>query len=293
MKSRNFILNKKKIIVTGAAGFVGRNIVKQLIKQNYTIISVDKKNTNIKSKNHKYYKSSIKNFFSKRKINNLHAIIHLASDPRNNYYYLKPELALENISNTFLILDYIKSLKIKPILIFSSTKQIELDILTKNIGPYSISKKCSEDIIDFYSKNFGINSYILRFSDVFSLNNNPKNKALKKFIDKCANNENITIDNTSHNFEYISIDTISEGIIKILKNKINHRYINFYGNKINILFLLKKIKKILKSNSKIIIKKLIKKKIYKSRYKTLKYNVGKKNLFNSKLNLLIKNEIDN
>ena len=109
MQLKSSILNKKKIIVSGAAGFVGRNIVQKLLKENYYVISVDIKDPKIKSNNHKYYKLSVKSFFSKKKIENLYAIIHLASDPRNNYYYLKPELALDNISNTFLILTYIKN----------------------------------------------------------------------------------------------------------------------------------------------------------------------------------------
>lgn len=293
MQSKNSILSKKKIIVTGAAGFVGRNIVQKLLKENYLVISVDIKDPKIQSKNHKYYKLSVKNFFSKIKIKNLYAIIHLASDPRNNYYYLKPELALENISNTFLVLGYIKNLKVKPILIFSSTKQIELDTLAEDIGPYSMSKKSSEELINFYSKNYGFRSYIIRFTEVFSMHDNPKNKALIKFISKSKKNENIFIDNTNHNFEYINVDTICDGVIKILKNKIKFRYINFYGNKINILSLLMKIKKILNSNSKIIIKKPIKKKNDLKESKTLNYKISKNNLFYSKLKFIIGNEVKN
>jgi nucleoside-diphosphate-sugar epimerase len=293
MQLKSSILNKKKIIVTGAAGFVGRNIVQKLLKENYHVISVDIKDPKIKSKNHKYYKLSVKSFFSKKKIENLYAIIHLASDPRNNYYYLKPELALENISNTFFILAYIKNLKIKPVLIFSSTKQIELDTLAKDMGPYSISKKSSEELINFYSKNYGFRSYIIRFTEVFSMYDNPKNKALIKFISKSKKNENISIDNTNHNFAYISIEAICDGVIKILKNKIKYRFINFYGNKINILSLLMKIKRILKSDSKIIIKKFIKKKSDLKESKTLNYKVNKNNLFYSKLKLIIGNEVKN
>ena len=60
--------NKKKIIVTGAAGFIGKNLVLRLLKENYYVLSVDYKNPNIKNKNHKFHKSSIKRFFYKKKI---------------------------------------------------------------------------------------------------------------------------------------------------------------------------------------------------------------------------------
>ena len=292
MQLKNSILNKKKIIVTGGAGFIGRNIVQKLLKENYYVITVDIKNPKIKSKNHKYYKLSVKKFFSKKRIENIYAIIHLASDPRNNHYYLKPELALKSISNTFLILTHIRNLKIKPILIFSSTKQIELDTLAKNMGPYSISKKFSEELIDFYSKKYGFRAYIIRFTEVFSMHDNPKKRALIKLISKSKKNEDISIDNINHNFEYIGIEPICDGIIKILKNRIKYRYINFYGNKINILSILIKIKRILNSNSKIMIKKLIKKSDLKES-KTLKYKVNKKYFFYSKLRSIIGNEVKN
>ena len=67
MQSKNSTLNKKKIIITGAAGFVGRNVVQKLIRENYFVISVDMKDPKIKSKYHKFYKSTVKNFFLKKK----------------------------------------------------------------------------------------------------------------------------------------------------------------------------------------------------------------------------------
>ncbi len=291
MQSNHFIKNKKKIVITGAAGFVGKSVVKKLLKHNYFVISVDVKDPKIKSKNHRYFETNIKDFFLNKKIGKIFAIIHLAADPRNNLYYLKPELALENISNTFIILNYINSLKEKPILIFSSTKQIELDALSNNLGPYSISKKSSEELINFYYRNFSINSYIIRFTEVFSIKDNPKNKALRKFIKKCAKNENITIDNKKHIFEFINIDIICDGIIKILDNKIKSRHINFYGNKINILELLKKIKKIIKSKSKVIIKQNLNRKSYSKSKKNFNYKLKKKELFISNLDRLVENEL--
>ena len=54
-----------------------------------------------------------------------------------------------------------------------------------------------------------------------------------------------------------------------------------------------KIKRILNSNSKIIIKKLIKKKSDLKESKALNYKVNKNNLFYSKLKLIIGNEVKN
>ena len=176
-------------------------------------------------------------------------------------------------------------------MLFSSTKQREIDTLAKNMGPYSLSKKFSEEIIEFYAKNFGIKSYIIRFTEVFSLRNNPKNKALKKLIDKCYKNENILVEDKNHNFEFISVDVICDGIISILKNKIKSRIINFYGSKLNILDFLEKIKKTLKSKSKINVKNKSQKRAHIKIKKEINYKINKKELFTLKLKELIKNEI--
>ena len=291
MQLNNSTKNKKKVIVTGAAGFLGKGLVLKLLKENYYVISVDKKNPKIKSSNHRYYKCSIKNFFLKKKIGNIFSIIHLAADPRNNYYYLKPELALENISNMLIILNYLKKPKIKPLLIFSSTKQIEKDAQTANLGPYSISKKTCEELIEFYSKYYGVKYNIIRLSDIYSVKNNPKNKALIKILNKSKNNEKIIVSNKKHNFEYISVENIYEGIIKILKRKLNFRHINFYGSKINILKLIKQINRYLNSKSKIVFGKSVDSRILFKKNKILNYRISKKNLFEKNLKLIIKNEL--
>ena len=120
-----------------------------------------------------------------------------------------------------------------------------------------------------------------------------KNKALKKLIYKCSKNENILVDDKNHNFEFISIEVICDGIIKILKKKIYSRFINFYGDKLNILTLLKKIKKILRSSSKIKLNKISEKKVSIKINKEVSFKLKKTDLFTSRLGELIKNETGN
>ena len=67
MLLKNSIQSKKKIIVTGSLGFVGKNIVQKLLDENYFVISIDIKDTSIKSKNFKHFKTSVENFFKKKK----------------------------------------------------------------------------------------------------------------------------------------------------------------------------------------------------------------------------------
>jgi len=244
--------SRKKIIVTGGSGYLGRYIVNELIEK-YQIISIDKKKINLKNKNYIMVQSSIKNFFEKKKIENIYAIIHLATaEARSDLYINNPELALQNINDMHFILDGIKRSKKKPILVFASSKQIENDNKNNIKNPYSLSKEFCENLIRFYSKNYNVKSYILRFSDIFSLFNNPPKKALMVLINKFIKNEKININDSNHFFEYISVQDIINGISKLLSQKKHKtKQINFYGKKIMISKLIKIIKKITKSNSKI------------------------------------------
>ena len=49
--------NKKKVIVTGCAGFIGSNLVDKLLLKNYQVIGIDNLNTGQK----KFLNNSLKN----------------------------------------------------------------------------------------------------------------------------------------------------------------------------------------------------------------------------------------
>ena len=69
-------LNKKRIIVTGCAGFVGSNLVDKLIPLNHQIIGIDNLSTGqkkflrhaLKYKNFKFLKCDLLNFKKIKKI---------------------------------------------------------------------------------------------------------------------------------------------------------------------------------------------------------------------------------
>ncbi len=280
-------MKNKKIIVTGGSGYLGQHIINELIKK-YEVICIDKNKINFNKKNYTMVKSSVKNFFEKKKIDKIYAIIHLATaESRSNLYFNNPEFAIQNVCDMHSILNAIKKSKKKPILIFSSTKQIEND--NKNLikNPYSLSKEFCENLAIFYSKNYDVTTYILRFSDIFSLFDNSPKKALMVLINKSLKNKQINIHNSNHFFEYISIQDIVNGIIKILKIK-NHKtkQINFYGQKIKILKLVQNIKKFTRSKSKLHIKE---KNMNTSRKIAIEYyKINKKWRFDSALLSIIR-----
>tara|TARA_Y100000590_G_scaffold464443_1_gene633904 strand:- start:796 stop:1035 length:240 start_codon:yes stop_codon:yes gene_type:complete len=57
----------KTIVVTGSEGFIGRNLIKLLLKNGYKIISIDEIKRKRKNKFNCTQLNSIKSFFNKKK----------------------------------------------------------------------------------------------------------------------------------------------------------------------------------------------------------------------------------
>lgn len=280
------MLKNKKIIITGGAGFLGKFLTKFLADK-YKIITIDTKNIKKISKNHYHVKSNIIDYFKLIKLENIYAIIHLAGESRNNKYYIKPEKALDNIKNIYSILNSIAKSKKKPILIFTSSKQIDNDLKSNTIAPYSISKKFCEDLIIFYSKNYRFKVSILRLSDLFCKIYNPKNRALGQIINRAKENKRIFINNKNHTFEFVDIELVGKIVYSILKKRRKNFFLKIYGKKVNIKNLIKFITSEYNSKSKIKITNSKRSIVFKE--KTFKWltQFYSKNLFFSDLKKLI------
>ena len=266
----------KTIVVTGGKGFVGRNLIRLLLENNFKVISIDEKRSNRRNKNNYNQSFSIKSFFKeKKKLKKINGIIHLAALSRNSLSFNNPlKLFKKNLIDTLIILETIRYLKKKPWFIFSSKKQIEIDKKNNLYNLYSITKESCEKIIKSYASNFGIKSIILRFSDVFGTVDNSKEKVLVKLISTLKKNKKFNIIDPSYKLNYVHVDDICEYILFLIKQNPskNYREINLYGKK---TYFLKDIalfaKKMINSKSKILINKKKYKKTINNKAKTEKF----------------------
>ena len=121
---------KKKFLVTGGTGFIGSNICKLLVKNNYDVTVYDnnsrgniKKISKIKKKV-SFIKGDIRD--SKKFIKsckNIDAVIHLAYINGTKYFYTKPDLILDiAIRGLINVLDACKIHKIKELYLASSSE---------------------------------------------------------------------------------------------------------------------------------------------------------------------------
>lgn len=172
---------KKKILVTGGAGYIGSHTTSALILAGHEIVIVDDLSTGFASLIHpqaKFYKTTILDTKKIEEIlinEKISGVIHFAakiivpeSIEKSTEYYLN------NTGGVLSILQACKNAGVKNI-VFSSTAAVygnnSLDMVTENsplapMNPYGHSKLMSEQIIRDAEIEFGLKSIILRYFNV-------------------------------------------------------------------------------------------------------------------------------
>lgn len=239
----------KLILITGAGGFIGVNLVKKLLDMGFYVIGVDnfcssntKKSDQFKNNNHyeliradicddiyTLLKQSelIKNHIGIDQIYNLACP---ASPPR----YLK--LPLETIRTCTIGITNILEIarKYNSTVIQASTSEIYGDPLehpqTENyrgnvntVGPrscYDEGKRIAETICFEYRKNFEVNIKIARIFNTYGpFMDADDGRVVSTFINQTLNNKDLTIfgdGNQTRSFQYIS--DLIEGLVKLMNS---------------------------------------------------------------------------
>ena len=267
----------QKILVTGGLGFIGSNLIKQLLEKNFYVINVDKVsyasnfyNTKeyISNKKYKFFKLDIQNKkklerilfkFKPIGIFNLAAETHVdrsIDDPKN--------FISSNILGVYSLLEAFKSYykkNKKAKLIHISTDEVYGDVLTGRSkesdayipsSPYSASKAASDHLVYSYVRTYKIPAIITNCSNNYGPRQHGE-KLIPKIIYNILNNKPLPIYGKGKNSrEWIYVDDHCDALIKIFrKGKIG----NFYniGSNINMnnISIVKKLINIAKKEIKL------------------------------------------
>jgi UDP-glucuronate 4-epimerase len=258
---------KKKILITGCAGFIGSTLAKKLSLNNFVLgidnlnkyydIKLKKKRLSDlnKFKNFQFKKICITNFerlnkYIKKEKPNL--IIHLAAQAGVRYSLIAPdEYFNSNVKGFYNILKSSKDIKIERIIyassssVYGDSKKFPLKENMTTDNPrslYAASKKINEILASTWSHLYSIEMIGLRFFSVYGPYGRP-DMAYYSFSKNIINKEKIRLFNFGKNSrDYTYIDDVVNSITKLIKLKLKnkHEIINI-GNKkpINTIKLLK------------------------------------------------------
>tara|TARA_A100001015_G_scaffold126621_1_gene140309 strand:+ start:2925 stop:3905 length:981 start_codon:yes stop_codon:yes gene_type:complete len=237
-----------KILVTGAAGFIGYHVSKLLVENGYEVIGIDNMNS--------YYSVSLKevrlkqldqisfslqgsfrferlDIVDSKKINRLFEqeqfdiVIHLAAQAGVRYSLKQPEPYVEtNINGFFNVLEASRKHKIKHLYYASSSSVYgnqakvpynEEDRVDHPISMYAATKKANELMAHTYSHLHGLNTTGLRLFTVYGPWGRP-DMAPMLFLNALVVNKPIQVFNNGdleRDFTYVG--DIAAAIIKLLE----------------------------------------------------------------------------
>lgn len=261
-----------KILITGAMGFIGSNLVKRLLKSNHVVFGIDNfyssTKKEIKHKNFKFYKHNIINPLPDIKVDQIY---HLACPASPKFYQKNPIYTMDtNYIGTKNVLNLAK--KYNATVLFSSTSEVygepkehpQKESYVGSLDPkciracYDIGKKIAETLIWEYKRLFKLNTKIVRIFNTYGEGMNKEDgRVLTNFIYQAIENKDITIygnGSQTRSFCYIS-DTLDA--LELIMNENLDGPINI-GNPEE--FSIKQVANIvlskIKSSSKICFKNL-------------------------------------
>jgi len=166
---------KNILVVTGGAGFIGSNLIEELIKfKKYKIISIDNYSSGkilnqIKNSRVKYLRGDTKNTESLLKIykNNIHTIFHFGEFSRIFQSFKKiNECFSSNIEGSSNLFNFALKNKIK--LIYSATSaNLGNKGKDMNLSPYAFSKARNLELLVNLKKWFNFKYEIIYFYNVY------------------------------------------------------------------------------------------------------------------------------
>ena len=213
----------KKILITGATGFIGTHLIPQLIK-NHKIVGISKN----KVKSSKNFISSNIDLTNKNlKIKNEYTdIIHMAAHSDVTYCNLNPTKCYDlNVKSTQKMLEIARKKDSNFIFLSSShvyANPIKQPILENSICTpsthYASSKRMSEILCETYANTYGLNIQVARLFSVYGPKS-PKSNLIFNIINQIINNSKIILGNTYPKRDFIFISDVIMGLTKILNSK--------------------------------------------------------------------------
>lgn len=241
----------KKVLLTGAAGFIGARVAELLSAQNIKVIGIDNLNdyydVNLKKerlqklpKDVEFHHMDIEDKAGLQEIFSRHdfdVVFNLAARAGVRYSMENPEVYMStNAMGTLNLLECMREKKVKKMVLASTSSLYagqpmpfteDLAVNTP-ISPYAASKKAAEAMAYSYHYLYGIDVSVVRYFTVYGPMGRPDMSPFI-FADKILKGEELPIyGDGSQSRDFTFVDDIAEGTILAAKN-VGYEIINLGG----------------------------------------------------------------
>lgn len=171
---------KMKYLVTGGAGFIGTNLVEQLVRDGHKVIVVDNLSAGDKDRLPPavvFYEMDIRDTeLLQEKCHGVDIIVHLAALPRVQFSIEEPVITHDvNVNGTLSVLEAARASGVKRVVYAASssaygdqeTLPLSIELRPQPKSPYALQKYTGELLMKLWSDVYGIETVSLRFFNVY------------------------------------------------------------------------------------------------------------------------------
>ena len=262
-------MSKTKVLVTGAAGFIGSNLSEHLVNNGYDVVALDNLATGHKKNiehllaysNFEFIQGDIRNIDDcKKAVKGCDYVLHqaaLGSVPRSIQDPITSNDV--NVGGFLNMLTACKEAGVKKMVYAASSSpygdsatlpKVE-HVIGKPLSPYAITKYVNELYADVFYKTYGLNTVGLRYFNVFGRKQDPNGAyaaVIPLFTKKLMNKESPVIngDGTySRDFTYIDnvIQANERAMLSESPDAVNTVFNVAYGDRTDLNMLVDLLKK--------------------------------------------------
>jgi UDP-glucose 4-epimerase len=239
---------KRKVLVTGGAGFIGSNLVERLINDGNHVICIDNESGEYNIKPHWHdnaenYKYDICNYEAIFPLfENVDTVFHLAAESKIQPAINNPLLAFKtNVLGTANIAQAARENNIRRVVYSTTSAYYGIKNPIPNIetqqedclNPYSVSKVSGDKIMKMYYDLYGLETISLRYFNVYGKNNPTKGQyapVIGLFLKQKAENKPLTVvGNGLQKRDFINVDDVVNANIMSMNCKLDS-----YGEVFNV-----------------------------------------------------------
>lgn len=222
----------KHVIVTGANGFIGSSLIKNLIKKNIQVEALDisfEKSRLPKTNLINEIETDLKNIedvISKISGNSYDCFYHLAWQGVNGTEKADPNIQINNINMVLRCAQLAKKLGVQKFLCAGTIAEQAVNSLnglkyTSGGMMYGSAKYCAHIMLETYCKNVGLDFVWMQFSNIYGPENRTGN-LVSYTIDLLKNNKEALFGPAEQMYDFIYVDDLISAVVLLGEKETKH-----------------------------------------------------------------------
>lgn len=256
-----------KFLVTGGSGFIGSNMVIELLKRGHEVRVLDNFSTG-RRQNLNFYLDKIELIegdlrsagIVQKSVKGVDYILHQGALPSVPRSIADPEATTEvNVGGTLNLLMAARNSGVKRLVFASSSSiygnvpdEFKVETMKPNpLSPYAVSKIAAEHYVQVFNRVYGLETVCLRYFNVFGVRQDPTSQysaVIPRFVNAIRNNRIPVIfgdGSQSRDFTYVD-NVVHANLLAVEKPGISGEVMNVAcGESITLVELVTLINKIL------------------------------------------------